>query len=169
MEQPVFDEQDVVEVEVIEHAPPITERSAARRIALQALYEIDAVHHEVGEVLARHLDNAQPPRKIARYVQRLVQGVLKYRDSIDSAVIRFAPDFPLEQIALVDRNVLRIAVYEFAIARHVPVSVAINEAVELAKLFGSETAPSFVNGVLGSLADDTDTLQILQQISEQEV
>ncbi|MBE0688734.1 MAG: transcription antitermination factor NusB [Anaerolineae bacterium] len=162
-ELPSLDPQDELQVEVLEHAPPANERSEARRLALQALYEIDLARHPSTEVIARFLTVRQPSRQAARYFRKLVEGVMEYMVAIDASVVHFAPDFPLEQIAIVDRNVLRIAVYEFAVSQKVPVSVAINEAVELAKLFGSDGTPGFVNGVLGALADDAETVNQLRQ------
>lgn len=165
---PAFDPQDDVQVEVIEHAPPVNERSVARRLAVQIMYEIDAAHHPATDVIARHLTEQQPVRQTARYVQKLVMGVLTYQQSIDNAIVHYAPDFPLDQIAIIDRNVLRLAIYEFAVSQRVPVSAAINEAVELAKLYGSEHAPAFVNGVLGAVAEDEALMHSLHQASETE-
>lgn len=166
---PSFDPQDEVEIEVLEHAPPANERSEARRLALQALYEVDLARHQSGEVVARCLTEHQPSRQVARYFRKLVEGVMEHYVAIDAAFVHFAPDFPLEQIAIIDRNILRIAIYEFAVSQRVPVSVAINEAVELAKLFGSDGAPGFVNGVLGALADDVETVnQLRQEVGEDE-
>lgn len=84
--------------------------------------------------------------------RRLVAGVLEHKQDLDKLIHRFAPEWPLEQIALIDRNILRIAIYEMTIDRTAPLKVAINEAVELAKAFGAESTPRFINGVLGSLA-----------------
>lgn len=145
-------------------APIVDERSTARRIALQALYEIDLAHHPVGEVLAMHLQAQTPTRKVARYVQELVHGVLENRAVLDEAIRRYAPEWPLEQIAIIDRNILRIAIFEFAVRARTPVGVAIDEAVELAKLFGADGASSFVNGVLGTVADDNEWLQQIHQV-----
>ena len=77
---------------------------------------------------------------------------MKHSAELDKLIQRYAPEWPVDQMAVVDRNVLRIAIYEFSISRGTPTKVAINEAVELAKLFGSDSAPRFVNGVLGALA-----------------
>ncbi len=85
------------------------------------------------------------------YCRVLVAGVVRSCETLDAYIQKYAPEWPLEQVALVDRNVLRIALYEFT-AGKIPTKVAINEAVELAKLFGSASAPRFVNGVLGALA-----------------
>lgn len=147
-----------------EEADPITdERSIARRIALQALYEIDLANHPVGEVLTIHLQTQQPSRRIVKYVQNLVHGVLDNRPVLDEAIEQYAPEFPLDQIAFIDRNILRIAIYEFAVRARTPVGVAIDEAVELAKLFGADGASSFINGVLGAIADDKTWLDQVRQ------
>ncbi|MEP7291186.1 MAG: transcription antitermination factor NusB [Chloroflexota bacterium] len=140
------------------------ERSIARRIALQALYEIDLAHHPVGEVLTIHLQTQQPSRKIVRYVQDLVHGVVDTRPVLDEAIKLYAPEFPLEQIAVIDRNILRIAIFEFAVRARTPVGVAIDEAVELAKMFGADGASSFINGVLGAVADDEQWLRKVRQV-----
>ena len=96
-------------------APIVDERSIARRIALQALYEIDLAHHPVSEVLTIHLQTQKPSRKIVRYVQELVHGVVDHGDTLDEAIKRYAPEWPIDQIAFIDRNILRIAIYEFAV------------------------------------------------------
>jgi N utilization substance protein B len=85
------------------------------------------------------------------FARSLVVGVQTYRTYLDSIVGELAPEWPIEQIAAADRNVLRIAIYELLFEPDIPPKVAINEAVELAKMFGSESSPRFVNGVLGSL------------------
>lgn len=93
------------------------------------------------------------------FASLLVHGVISYQERIDSLIARFAPEWPLDQMAVIDRNVLRIAIYEFLVEGSTPVKVAINEAVELAKTYGSDSAPRFINGVLGTLADQTETLK----------
>lgn len=147
--------------------PPIMDdRSIARRIALQALYEIDLAKHPVGEVLTIHLDTQKPARKIARYVEELVQGVTRSRPVLDKAIEQYAPEFPLEQLAAIDRNILRIAIYEFGVRARTPVGVAIDEAVELAKMFGADGAASFINGVLGAVADDDEWLDQIREAAD---
>lgn len=94
----------------------------------------------------------------AEFARHLVIGVLEHRDVLDDFIHRHAPEWPLEQMAYIDRNILRMAVFEFAIDAGTPVKVAINEAVELAKRFGSDSAPRFVNGVLGSLVKQRDAI-----------
>jgi N utilization substance protein B len=90
------------------------------------------------------------PDEAVPFIKELVTGALENKENIDSMVRRFAAAWPLEQIAIIDRNILRIGIYEILLNK-VPPKVAINEAVELAKTFGSDNSPKFVNGVLGSV------------------
>lgn len=126
-------------------------RHQARIVALQALYEIDCAHHAPAVVLEQRLAEARLPNAAADFSRRLVNGVLEHQPVLDTFIHRYAPEWPLEQMAYIDRNVLRIAIFEFAVDGRTPIKVAINEAVELAKAFGSDSAPRFVNGVLGTL------------------
>lgn len=142
---------------------PLDARSLARRIALQILYEIDTTSHKPGSVIAIHLQVQQPGEKAAKFVRELVVGVIESRPQIDAAITHYASEYPLELLAVVDRNILRMAIYEFAVSERTPVGVAIDEAVELSKVFGADNTPSFVNGVLGSLADDEAYLSRLSQ------
>ena len=125
-------------------------RRKARRIALQTLFEIDCTGHNAEETLSRLLADSALPEEVAPFVQELVIGVLENKEHIDSMVQRFAAAWPLEQIAIIDRNILRIGICEILLDR-VPPKVAINEAVELAKAFGSDSSSKFINGVLGSI------------------
>ena len=137
-------------------------RTRARGTALQALYEIDMVGHPPAEVLQSRLEEEQCPNELAEFIRQIVFGVLPLREQLDEVIARYAPEWPLDQIAAIDRNILRIATWEFAGQRDTPVKVAINEAVELAKEYGSDSAPRFVNGVLGSLAEhENDVVQFL--------
>lgn len=155
-------ELEVIAEEVIKHPEAVTDHSVARRLALQVLYEIDSSAHKVGEVLATRFSEANANRKAERYVRQLVDGVMQNQDKLDALIQRYASEFPLQQVAIVDRNVLRMAVYEFA-AGSVPVNVIVAEATELANLFGAEGSVRLVNGVLGALADDgrEQSLQII--------
>ena len=128
-------------------------RTRARRLALQALYEIDIANHPPAEVLQQRLEDSPLPDDLSDFVRQIIFGVLPFRHELDQIIARYAPEWPLDQIAAIDRNILRLACWEFAVQGETPVKVAINEAVELAKMFGSDSAPRFVNGVLGSLAD----------------
>lgn len=164
---PEFNPADYSQSEVIQHQPPTNDRSLARRIALQILYEVDSAHHEVIGVLMIHLEAREISSKTARYTRWLVLGVVNHQATLDETIHRYAPEWPIEQMAIIDRNILRIAAYEFAVATRIPVGVAIDEAVQLAKVFGADSSPAFVNGVLGALAEDKAMLEQLR-ISETE-
>jgi len=149
-------------------AGPFLDRRLGRALAFQALYEMDQGHHaptQVLERLAQTFDEATDspyPRQVLtdanQYAQVLVSGVLANRVAIDGVIQERAPLWPLAQMSAVDRNVLRIGLYESLYGNAtVPLRTAINEAVELAKLFGSETSAKFVNGVLGRAVDATQT------------
>jgi len=134
-------------------------RRRARRITLETLYEYDLVDHPPFEVLARRVEDQPLETTGLEFARRLIQGVIDYQQQMDRLIARYAPEWPLDQMAVIDRNILRMAIYEFLIADETPVKVAINEAVELAKTYGSDSAPRFVNGVLGTLADLAESLQ----------
>jgi len=93
------------------------------------------------------------------FASHLVQGTIGHLEEMDKLISRYAPEWPLDQMAVIDRNILRIAIFEFLIDGETPVKVAINEAVELAKTYGSDSAPRFINGVLGTLADKIPALR----------
>ena len=133
----------------------LKERTFLRGIALQALYEYDLSDHNITDILTNRFDSENVPDDDAKkFVIDLVVGVINNKNEIDDMIRKYASDWPIDQIATIDRNIIRIAEYEFAISKETPDRVAINESVELAKTFGSETAPKFVNGVLGSIADN---------------
>jgi N utilization substance protein B len=127
-------------------------RRKARTVALQALYEVDAVGHDPENVLTQLILESGLTGEYTEFVRELVLGVIKNREKIDGTIREFAPAWPIDQISLVDRNVLRLAIYEILLDNKVPVKVAINEAVELAKKFGGDHSSKFVNGVLGSVS-----------------
>jgi N utilization substance protein B len=127
-------------------------RRKARVIALQVLYEVDSVGHDMERAFAPFLADGKLNGENADFARQLVSGVLQNRDEIDKHIKKFATAWPLEQIPVVDRNILRLAIFEILLDNSVPIKVAINEAVELAKLFGSDNSPKFVNGVLGSVS-----------------
>ncbi len=131
------------------------ERRKARMLALQALYEVDSVGHEVEEVLTRLLAEGGLSEENSAFARELVSGVVQNKEKIDLNIQGFAPAWPIEQIPVVDRNILRLAIFEILLDNKVPVKVAINEAVELAKTFGSDNSAKFVNGVLGSVSSLT--------------
>lgn len=126
-------------------------RHRARIVALQALFEIDIAHHDPDTVLQQRLADSPLPEAGREFARNLVQGVLAHQAELDALIQDNAPEWPLDQVAAIDRNILRMAVFEFVIDGNTPVKVAINEAVELAKLFGSDSSGRFVNGVLGAI------------------
>ncbi len=134
-------------------------RRRARRVVLETLYEYDIAEHEPFEVMERRIEDNPMERAGMEFTARLVQGVVDYQSHIDMLIARYAPEWPLDQMAVIDRNILRIAIFEFLVSEQTPVKVAINEAVELAKTYGSDSAPRFVNGVLGTLADQLNDLK----------
>jgi N utilization substance protein B len=127
-------------------------RRKARILALQALFERDTVGHPPAEVVTRLQEESASASDAGTFGRSLVEGVLKNRETIDETIQRLAPAWPLEQIAVVDRNILRLAIYEILIDNKVPMRAAINEAVELAKTYGGENSPKFINGVLGAVS-----------------
>ena len=125
-------------------------RHPARRVALQTLFEIDFSRGDPKDTWNRGAFRAGLTEDAASFAWDLVEGVLAHRKELDVEIAALAPEFPIDQMAKIDKNVLRIALYELRVAEDAPVGVIIDEAVELAKLFGSETAPKFVNGVLAT-------------------
>ena len=127
-------------------------RRKARIIALQALFEVDSVDHSPEPTLERLIDDSGIAEESSVFARELVREVLNNKNDIDAVIQAHAPAWPLGQMAVVDRNILRIAILEMMIEGKVPVKVAINEAIELAKMFGSDTSHKFINGVLGSVS-----------------
>lgn len=120
-------------------------------MALQALFEVDTVHHDPELALQGRLEEAPLPAQGLTFAHSLLYGVLQHQAALDSIIQQIAPEWPIEQMAPVDRNILRISAYEIIFDKSTPPKVAINEAVELAKLFGSDSSSRFINGVLGTL------------------
>ena len=108
--------------------------------------------HSPDHILERQLEEHSLPDDAAEFARHLVRGVMENHERLDEVIRKNAPAWPLEQVAAVDRNILRLAIYEIVIDNRVPMRAAINEAIELAKEFGGEASPKFVNGVLGSVA-----------------
>ena len=134
-------------------------RTKARGIALQVLYEYDLTAHPLGVSLeARFLDETLD-EQILDFSRQIVNGVVPIIATLDDVIAAHAPEWPLDQVAIIDRNSLRIALWEFAVSKITPVKVAINEAIELAKTYGSDSSSRFVNGVLGSLVDHIGEIQ----------
>jgi transcription antitermination protein NusB len=134
-------------------------RTRARGVALQALYEIDVVGHIPQIVIQERLDEASLSDELADFVQQIVNGVWPLVETLDAFIAENAPEWPLDQVAVIDRNILRIALWELAVFDQTPIKVAINEAVELAKVYGSDNSSRFINGVLGSLSTRLNQIQ----------
>lgn len=138
-------------------------RTRARALALQVLYEVDIANHPPGEVFQARLEETPLAVELAEFARQIIFGILPIAHELDQLIAKYAPEWPLDQIAAIDRNILRMALWEFAVFHETPIKVAINEAVELAKQYGSDSAPRFVNGVLGSLAEHLHEIkQIIQ-------
>jgi N utilization substance protein B len=130
----------------------MTARRRARLAAVQALFELDFQDRPAAEVIAERLADTSLNETNRAFARELVQGVLHHKEAIDGHIAEAAPQWPLEQIAHVDKNILRLAIYELMFEDNsTPAKVAINEAIELARLLGSATSPRFVNGVLGTV------------------
>lgn len=129
-------------------------RHRVRIVVLQTLFEADLTDHDPHVVLQRHLAARSFPEQAVEFSWQLLDGVLEHTAEIDPLIVQAAPNWPLDQMARIDVNILRIAVFEllFSGDAHIPVKAAINEAVELAKSFGSDSSRRFVNGVLGTLS-----------------
>jgi N utilization substance protein B len=160
-------------------------RRGARVVALQTLYEYDTAQHDVDAVLARHLgerpdldpdpdlsvdrdeepESARLTAEAQAFASQLVHGALDHLAEIDARIQRLAPEWPLAQMAHIDKNILRLAIYEIVYAQS-PAKVAINEAVELAKTFGSDASSRFVNGVLGAVYAQEQQEQQVSAVSE---
>jgi N utilization substance protein B len=149
-------------------------RRQARIAALQTLYELDATSHPVTDVLARNLEEPASENIDAEggvgerldpearaFAAELVEGVLAHREELDRIIERSAPNWPIEQMSRIDKTILRLAIFEVLFHNRVPLKAAINEAVELGKRFGSDSSSRFINGVLGTVA------QQAQQMSAQ--
>lgn len=131
-------------------------RRRARIVALQALYEADNSNHDPKGTLQRILEDQRVGKAPAAFARELVESVVSRREEVDAKIAAAAPAWPVAQLPSVDRNILRLAISEMLRDNGTPVKAAINEAVELAKSFGSEKSSSFVNGVLGSIARELE-------------
>jgi len=127
-------------------------RRRARILALQTLYEADTTGHDAQGILSRLLEDAAVADEIAAFARELVTDTISNRQYIDEIIAKVAAAWPLDQMAPVDRNILRLAIWEILLSDATPLRAAINEAVELAKVFGSDNSARFVNGVLGSVS-----------------
>ena len=131
-------------------------RRRARVVTLQVLYELDEAKHDPVHALENRLMEASLSPSAEAYARKLIDGVLQNLTEIDMSISTYAPAWPISQMSMLDRNILRVAIFEILIGRDAPPKVAINEAVELGKVFGADSSPGFINGVLGSLMADAE-------------
>ena len=137
----------------------MSNRHLARTLAMQSLFLWDfngKKQKELGEVVDEILSRFAPGFDNRNFVEKLIKGVLNNAAEIDKYIVKYATEWPLEQITTVDRNVLRIGVYELVFDPQIPAKVAINEAIEMAKAFGGVSSGKFVNGVLGAIYKDME-------------
>lgn len=143
-----------------DHQKLIQQRRQARKLAVQALFEIDSVGHAPGPVVDERLTFSHPGDVGVTHLRWLVSGVIHHLTTLNALIAKYAPEWPVEQLAIIDRNILRLALFEIgAEDSTTPPKVVINEAVELAKVFGSDSSPRFINGVLGSALDEVRQLK----------
>ncbi len=139
-------------------------RTRARGIALQVLYELDIAGHPLEAIISARLEEEKLDKNLEDFVREIAYGVTPIVEKLDEIITEHAPEWPLDQVAIIDRNILRVALWEFAVAKCTPIKVAINEAIELAKIYGSDSSSRFINGVLGSLVNHSgEILNILNR------
>jgi len=134
-------------------------RTKARGVALQVLFEYDLTGHSLGDALEARLGEENLEPQLVQFTSQIIAGVTLLVQQLDSVIAEHAPEWPLDQVAVIDRNIFRIALWEFGVEKCTPLKVAINEAIELAKVYGSDSSPRFINGVLGSLVNHIGEIQ----------
>ena len=137
----------------------VAKKTKSRMAALQALYQLDLADHPLGTALEARAEDLELDEAQYDFALKLAQGVHKTTVQLDELISRHAPEWPLDQVAVIDRNILRLALWEIAFYRETPLRVVINEAVELAKVYGTDSSPRFVNGVLGSLVESLEKIK----------
>lgn len=126
-------------------------RRRAREIALQVLYQLDISQGDPGEVLDLYWENFRPSPKAREFCQKLIEGVRRSQDQIDPFIEENSENWSLKRMATVDRNILRLATFELLYCPEIPFKATLNEAIELAKKFGSEDSSAFINGILDKI------------------
>jgi len=135
------------------------ERRLSREISLKVLFQIDLVNANIEETLRYTFEDSKYSDKVKEFTLTLVKGVVSNLPEIDKAIEEYTDNWSLERITNIDRNILRIAIYEILYLKNIPKSVSINEAVELAKKYGTKSSFSFVNGVLGKIGKNDKILE----------
>ena len=128
-------------------------RRRGREAALQLLYAVEMTHADVDEVLGSSWAHALTAARTREFTGVLLRGVIASRDEIDAIIREWSANWSLERIGLVERNILRFAIYELMFMPEIPPNVTINEAIEVAKRYGADDAPSFINGILDRIKD----------------
>lgn len=150
----------------------MSNRHLARTIAMQTLYQWDFLgqpKEKVPQIILFNLKEFAPEFDDGGYIQETVDGVLIHQKEIDQDIVCFAPDWPLETMTMIDRNVLRLGAYELKYAQNIPSRVAINEAIELAKTFGGDSSGRFVNGVLGAIYKNEEIKGRLKEVDKEPI
>jgi len=148
----------------------MSNRHLARTIAMQSLFLWDfngQQDSDLANVIKGNFQNFAPNFNDHGFVKNIIKGVLENTKEIDRYIIKYATEWPLDQITIVDRNILRIGVYELVFDKDIPAKVAINEAIEIAKAFGGESSGKFVNGVLGAIYKDIDDKEDKEEAPEE--
>lgn len=150
----------------------MSNRHLSRTIAMQTLFSWDfngkkeKDSESLNELIEQNFRQFAPRFNDHGFVKKMISGVIEHQEKIDGYITKYAKEWPLDQITIVDRNILRIGVYELIFDKDIPMKVAINEAIEIAKAFGGESSGKFVNGVLGSIYKDMP--ESLKQIKKSE-
>jgi len=146
----------------------MSNRHLARTIVVQTLYQWDfnGQTEDLDEILARNKNEFAPDFDDEGFIKHLVDGVVENKENIDGLITKYAPEWPLAQITVIDRNILRLGVYELKFDENIPAKVAINEAIELGKSFGGESSGKFINGVLGAIYKELGMKAIDQKNAE---
>lgn len=150
----------------------MSNRHLGRTIAMQTLFLWDFNGCQTGDltdVVEKNVEHFAPNLDDHGFTYDIVKGVINNVKEINQYIIRYATEWPLEQITIVDRNILRIGVYELIYDQEIPAKVAINEAIEIAKTFGGESSGKFVNGVLGAIYKDMEKQGIKKQVDEKRI
>ncbi len=152
----------------------MSNRHLARTVLFQTLFQWDFAGRQADftTTLKKNLDELAPGMVDDGFVERVSHGLIKHLADIDATIQRLAPEWPLDQISGIDRNILRIGVFELKYSKEIPPKVAINESIELAKTFGSDSSSKFVNGVLGTMYKEMETagevpIEDFKQVFEQ--
>jgi len=126
-------------------------RSKAREIALCLLYQIEISKADFHQVISQHLETNPQKQEVIDFFSLLIEGVVKNMQSLNTLIKKYVKNWEIQRMAVVDRNILRIACYELLFLKDIPPKVSINEAIELAKRFGDSDSPRFVNGILDKI------------------